>query len=115
MKFPIDNALSPIVAEGLKTAGYDAVHVRDYGLESAERARIEGRCIVSADTDFGTILTATSRPSPSIILFRRSLTHVPLAQLQLLLANLGSIEEALELGSIIVFEQHRIRVRALPL
>jgi predicted nuclease of predicted toxin-antitoxin system len=62
LRFLIDNALSPTVAGGLRAAGHDAVHVRDRGLSTSddtsifERAQLKERIIVSADTDFGTLL-----------------------------------------------------------
>jgi predicted nuclease of predicted toxin-antitoxin system len=119
MKFLVDNALSPEVAEHLRAAGHDAVHVRDRRLGEAEDEAIldvaaaEGRVIVTADTDFGALLMLRQQQQPSVILFRHGAPRRPARQAALLLANLPTITDDVSHGAIVTIRRDRMRVRRL--
>jgi len=120
MRFLIDNALSPSIAEDLNKNGYDAIHLRDVGMATAADRIImnyalqHDRIIVSADTDFGTLLTLRQHSKPSFVLFRQS-DKRPSNLLIHLMANLERFKDDLEKGAVIVIEDTRIRVRNLPI
>ena len=121
MRFLVDNALSPTLAVLLSQASHDALHVRSIGLQHAEdveifdRAAADDCIVISADTDFGTLLAARTARKPSVIQFRGSGSRKPEAQARALLLNLSQLAEALESGSIVTFEPSRVRVRMLPI
>jgi predicted nuclease of predicted toxin-antitoxin system len=121
LRFLVDNALSPRLAERLSAAGHGAAHVRDYELQAAsdevvfDRAAAEGRVLVSADTDFGALLAGRRAAQPSLVIFRRGTQRHPDEQASLLLDNLPALAEALAEGSVVVIEPDRVRIRTLPL
>jgi len=121
MRFLVDNPVSPLVADGLRNEGHDAVHVRDYQLQAAddtavfERASNENRIVITSDTDFGFLLARRQVRRPSIILFHHSFPHRPSEQTKILLRNLPELTPALEQGSLVVLEGRRIRIRTLPI
>ncbi len=121
MRFLIDNALPPLLAELLATAGQDAVHVRAYNMQTASDAAIlatalaEDRVVISADTDFAAILANQGADRPSFILFRDPNLLVASDYAAMLLPALPMLEPELISGCVAVFRNGRLRVRRLPL
>ena len=113
MKFLIDNAVSPKIAEALRKLGHDAVHVLEIGLEAASDnalivlAAEQDRVIISIDTDFGALLAASSDAKPSIVLVRRRSGRNSQRLIDLLRQNLPPLESILSAGAIVVMEEGR--------
>lgn len=119
MKFLVDNALSPSLADRLRSAAHDAVHVRERGLETAsdevifDLAAAEDRVLLSADTDFGLILARRASAKPSVVLFRTS-DKRPARIWDAFVQALPQIESELATGCVAVIEDGRIRIRQTP-
>jgi predicted nuclease of predicted toxin-antitoxin system len=119
VKFLIDNNLSPLLADALKAAGHDAVHLRDLGMQAAtdhivlEHARADER--ISADTDFGGLLARSGASTPSVILIRRLSGRRAAEQAAIIFANLDQVAEDLTAGAIVVLHEDSLRVRRLPM
>lgn len=121
MRLLIDNALSPGLAVALSDHGHDAIHVRDVELAQAPDAEIfafaavQDRVVLSADTDFGTLLALRGERAPSVVLWRRQSPRRDVEQAAVLLGVLATVESELREGAIVVVEAARIRVRPLPI
>ena len=120
MRFLVDECLSAQIVPPLIEAGHDAIHAIDAGLQGQSDealmnfSRSSGRVLITADTDFGELLSASGDRLPSVILLRRN-SKRPSDQAALVLANLSAVEVDLQTGSLVVFTNLSIRVRPLPI
>lgn len=120
MRLLLDNNLSPRLTPLLEAAGHDVVHVRDLGLAAApdsdvlQRARDEQRVLISADTDFGTLLARTGDTGPSVVLLRQTQGRRAAQLAALLTANLPQLETDLAAGAVVVIRDDNLRIRHLP-
>lgn len=121
MRFLVDANLSPRVAARLCDGGYEASHVQDHGLLNADDEKIlrhaldAGYVIISADSDFATMLALTGMTSPSLILLRSADHLNPTEQAHLLLANLPAVLQDLDSGCVVSMSRNHLRVKSLPI
>jgi len=119
MRLLLDMNLPPAVADWLRSAGHDAVHVRELGLndvpdhEIFARAAANSRVVVTFDLDFGEIAGLTRGAGGGAVLLRLRLPSRQHVQ-QRLEAAISAAAEVLEAGAIVVVEDTRIRIRPRP-
>jgi predicted nuclease of predicted toxin-antitoxin system len=121
MRFLLDENLSPKLVDLLGRDGHDVVHVRDIGLASASdevviaAASADDRILISADTDFGTLLARSHASRPSFVLIRRASGRRAIDQAALIIDNLVAVEADLAVGAIVVLGDSTVRIRRLPI
>jgi predicted nuclease of predicted toxin-antitoxin system len=121
MRFLLDENLSPKLVELLGGHGHDVVHVRDIELASASdevviaAASADDRILISADTDFGTLLARSHASRPSFVLIRRASGRRAIDQAALIIDNLVAVKADLEVGAIVVLGDSTLRIRRLPI
>ena len=120
MKLLLDQGLPLSAAALLRNTDIDTIYVGEIGMAEAEdvdiiqRARDEGRIVVTLDADFHALLALDVATTPSIIRIRIERLRAQ-ALTDLLLTVIAECGEDLEQGAAITVEPSRIRVRRLPL
>jgi len=120
MRFLVDMALSPGLADWLAQRGHDAIHASAIGLSRApdseiiQKARDDLRIVITADLDFPRLLALAASERPGLILFRGG--NYSDAEI------IERLTHALELTGdddlntlVLTIERWRIRRRRLPI
>ncbi|NOY90986.1 MAG: hypothetical protein GXP55_07205 [Deltaproteobacteria bacterium] len=121
LRLLIDNALSPQVVAVLTEAGYDVVHVQSLHMGAArdeeilERALLDGRVVVTRDSDFAQLLALRAAGNPSVVVLRGSSTMKPVDQAATLERFLPQVALALRDGAVVTLDGASARTRCLPL
>ena len=120
MRFVLDMGLAQSTARYLQSLGHDAIHLRDQGLQRLpdvqiiQKARAEGRIILTHDLDFSRLVAISQSRLPSVITFR--LKDMRPAQVNHYLNEaLDHFAADLQSGALISVGDNGIRVRRLPI
>jgi predicted nuclease of predicted toxin-antitoxin system len=111
--------VSMSTVRALRAAGHEVSHLGELGLQRLsdsdilDRARAEGRVVITFDLDFGALLSAGLAAAPSVILFRLHDAR-PDPVTRRLMQVIAEAAQSLVEGSLVVVEDARYRVRRLP-
>jgi len=120
MRFLADMGISPRTVAFLERLGHEAAHLHAQGLDCMEdsaildKAREEGRILLTHDLDFGVLMAASGARLPSVITFR--LPNMRPERVNRYLESIVNQHwELLEQGVIVSVTEGQIRVRVLPI
>lgn len=120
MRFLADMGIALSTVRALRERGHEAIHVREIGCERlsdaaiVEKAKQEGRTILTVDLGFGDLLATGAQSLPSVIIFRLH-NETPAIVTEKLVEVLAARSRLLEEGAIVVVEDARHRIRRLPI
>jgi len=120
LRIVVDMNLSVEWGPLLTQAGWPTVHWSEVGDPRADDPTImawalaEGCMVLTHDLDFGSALALTHDAGPSVLQVR-SRRVLPEHLGPVVLAALARYETELAAGALVVVEEHRSRVRILPL
>lgn len=120
MRLVVDMNLSPQWVHTLRDFGHDARHWSEIGNAAApdaeimDWARSDGAVVFTHDLDFGHLLALTKAVGPSVIQIRTQ-DISPDAAAPAVVNALTRFERELAAGALVVIDEHRQRIRILPL
>lgn len=120
MRIVVDMNLSPQWIPQLRVAGHDADHwsqlgnIRAPDSEIMQWARNNDAIVFTHDLDFGHALALTQADGPSVIQIRTE-DISPLGAGASVIDALQRFEQELSAGALVVIDEHRQRIRVLPL
>lgn len=116
----LDQGVPRTAAALLVTAGWNAIHTAEIGMNRATdveilaRARTESRVCVTLDADFHALLATGRERGPSVIRIRKQ--GLDAAALAALIQSIWSgIEPALAQGAMVTVTERSVRTRLLPI
>ena len=119
MRLLLDQGLPRSAVALLIERGFDTVHAGDIGRAAAmdaeiiERARIDGRTIVTLDADFHALIALAGASSPSVVRVREEGLRGP-ELAKLVVGTVGLCGEDLASGAVVTVRGGSVRVRRLP-
>ena len=120
MRFLVDMALSPKLADWLRAQGHDAIHAAALGMNRASDLSIlqaageTGQVVITADLDFPRLLALVGTGGPGLILLRGG-NYKEDESLDCVRRVLAAVSPQDISRSIVVVDRERIRRRDLPI